>query len=141
MEAYFSFLAQHWILSSIFVLLLLSLLVNEWLHRSFGIPKINNQQLVDLLNHSAGVVVDIRPQASFAKGHILGAVNLPQTELTERLNSLNKYKAKPIILVCANGNDAPKICSLLRKEGFEKLHYLNNGMQGWAQDNLPTTTK
>ncbi len=141
MEAYFSFLMQHWMLSGTFALLLLLFLLNEWRHRSFGVPGISNQQLVDLLNHSGGVVVDIRAQQGFSKAHILGALNVPQAELAQRLHSLGKYKAKPIIVVCGNGNEAPKVCKLLQAAGFEKLHYLKNGMQGWVQESMPTTQK
>lgn len=141
MEAYLSFFMQHWILSSLFLVLLVVFLVNEWLHRSYGVPKISNQELVDILNHMGGVVIDIRSEAKFAKGHILGAHNFPQAQLQERPNVLNKYKSKPVIVVCEAGNDAPKTCDLLKKQGFEKLYSLNNGMQGWVQDNLPTTNQ
>jgi rhodanese-related sulfurtransferase len=141
MEAYFSFLMQHWMLSSTFILLLILVLLNEWRHRTYGIPGISNQQLVDLLNHSGGVVVDIRPQQGFIKAHILGALNVPQAELAQRVTSLGKYKAKPLIVVCSNGNEAPKICKLLQAAGFEKLQYLKSGMQGWVQEGMPTTNK
>jgi rhodanese-related sulfurtransferase len=105
------------------------------------VPNLKPQELVNLLNHSAAVVVDIRSAVRFEQGHIIGAINLPQEDFANRLNFLNKYKSKPIILVCAQGMDAPKMAKVLLANGFTQLYFLANGMDGWRQDGMPLVNK
>jgi rhodanese-related sulfurtransferase len=99
------------------------------------------QQLTDLVNRDDAVVLDIRPAPEFAKGHIVGAVNVPMSKLSQTTADLDRYKERPIIVVCASGVTAVNACKLLQKGGFTKLFRLNNGMQAWLADNLPTSKK
>ncbi len=99
------------------------------------------QQLTDLVNRDDAVVVDIRAAADFAKGHIVGAVNVPMSKLTQSTTDLERYKERPVVIVCASGVTALNACKLLQKAGFAKLFRLNNGMQAWTADNLPTSKK
>jgi rhodanese-related sulfurtransferase len=141
MAPYFSFLMEHWILSSAFVVLLILILLNEWRYRSSGLTGIGPQQLVDFLNHSGGVVLDIRSSEQYEQGHILGAMNIAPADFEKRLNALNKYKTKPVIAVCAKGLDSPKVSRLLVENGFTKLYYLTGGVDGWKSSGLPLVKK
>lgn len=137
MELLLTFFIEHWALSSAFVAIIAIMLLNEWRYRSMGLPHVDPQELVNLMNHSAGVVVDIRSTVRFDQGHIIGAINLPQTDFAAKQNILNKYKSKPIVLVCASGMDAPKMAKILQTNGFTQLSFLANGMDGWNQAGLP----
>lgn len=137
MDLYISFLMEHWLLSTAFVAIVILLLANEWRHRSMGVRSITPQQLVDFLNHANGVVVDIRKAERFALGHILGALNIPQDEFANRLNMLNKYKTKPVILVCETGAVSPKMGQQLKQNGFTQLYYLGGGLHSWQTQGLP----
>ncbi|HRE32735.1 MAG TPA: rhodanese-like domain-containing protein [Candidatus Berkiella sp.] len=137
MNPLLTFFVEHWVLSGTFLAIVFILLVNEWRHRSMGVPHLAPQDLVNLLNHSAGVVVDIRSQTRFEQSHIIGAINLPQADFQGKLNTLNKYKAKPLVLVCANGSDAPKMAKILKANGFNQVYFLANGMDGWVTAGMP----
>lgn len=137
MDLLLTFFIEHWALSSAFLVIIVIMLLNEWRHRSMGLPHVDPQELVNILNHSAGVVVDIRSAARFDQSHIIGAINLPQPDFVSKLNVLNKYKSKPIVLVCANGIDAPKMAKVLQANGFTQLSFLTNGMDGWIQAGMP----
>lgn len=141
MDPIVTFLLEHWMLSSAFVVILLLLALNEWRHRSLGVKGIDTQQLVNFLNHQNGVVVDVRLPERFDQGHILNAINLPQADFQNKVSSLNKYKAKPIILVCATGIDAPKMGQLLTSNGFTQLYYLSGGMGEWQASGMPVVKK
>lgn len=141
MDPIIAFLIHHWILSTIFTILAVALLINEWRVRSFGMKAVNSQELVNLLNHSNAALVDIRSEERFIKGHILGAQNIPEKEIASRLGILNKFKSRPMILICTGGLDAPKLYSLLTKEGFTQLYYLAGGMTGWQSNGLPVVNK
>lgn len=141
MDPIIAFLIHHWILSALFALLAVALLINEWRVRTFGIKSVSSQELVNLLNHSGAALIDIRSGERFAKGHILGAQNIPEKEVVDRLGGLSKFKSKPVILICTTGLDAPKLYSLLTKEGFTQLYYLAGGMTGWQANGLPVVNK
>lgn len=141
MDPIISFLINHWILSTAFVLLAVAFLFNEWRTRALGMKGISPQELVNYLNHSGAGLIDLRPPESFMKGHILGAQNIPEKDLSTRFNALSKYKTKPLILVCASGMDAPKLGSLLKKEGFTQLYYLAGGMSLWQSNGMPLVNK
>jgi rhodanese-related sulfurtransferase len=141
MDPIISFLINHWILSTTFVLLAVAFLFNEWRTRALGMKGISPQELVNYLNHSGAGLIDLRSPEGFTKGHILGAQNIPEKELSTRLNALSKFKTKPLILVCASGMDAPKLGSLLKKEGFTQLYYLAGGMSLWQSNGMPLVNK
>ncbi len=141
MDPYISFLVEHWMLSAAFGAILLLLIGNELRQRSFGVPGVSPQQLVDLLNHKDAVVIDIRSHERFDLGHILGAHNIPSENFEPGLKTLNKYKAKPIVLVCAQGNDSPKKGKVLKQNGFTELYHLSGGMDAWHAQGMPVTKR
>jgi rhodanese-related sulfurtransferase len=140
-DAILNFIVAHWILGAAFVGVLILLVLNEWRFRGRGMVKLNTQQLVEKLNHSGAVVVDIRSAERFQLGHILHAINIPEAEVQTRSTQLNKYKNKPIIIVCATGIDSPKAGKILKDQGFSELYYLYGGMQEWNSQNMPVSKK
>lgn len=133
------FLMEHWILSGAFVLVALLFVLNEWRYRAWGIKGLSPQELVSIMNHSQGVVVDVRSPERFQQGHILGALNVPQTDFEKGIKSLDKLKKKPIILVCMSGLEAPKLRKTLAEKGFTQLYYLSGGLGAWQSNGLPVT--
>lgn len=140
MDALLPFIAEHWVLSSAFVVIVVLLLINEWRHRNFGLVGLEPQEVVDLMNHHQSVVLDVRSEAQYSEGHILGAQNVTKENLNDKLKKLQKYKSKPVILVCAQGLDAPKVGSLLREQGFEQVYLLSGGLHAWKGQGLPLAT-
>src|SRR5690349_12481279 len=56
---------------------------------------------VQLINREKAVVVDVSEADEYAAGHIVGARNIPVSELEQRLPGVVKNKTVPLILVCA----------------------------------------
>tara|TARA_R110002110_G_scaffold65206_4_gene179995 strand:- start:77344 stop:77784 length:441 start_codon:yes stop_codon:yes gene_type:complete len=137
METYWLFFTEHWALSSAFVVLLILFLANEWRNRGVGAFAVSPQEMVGLLNHSRAVVIDIREKEMFEQGHILGAMNILQSEMEGKKKILNKYRSKPIIFVCQNGLSSSKARQWLLQEGFEEVYSLKGGIENWKTENLP----
>jgi rhodanese-related sulfurtransferase len=106
-----------------------------------GGPWVNTLQATQLMNREDALVIDLRPAAEFAKGHILGAKNLPLAELEKRAFELDKHKSKPVILHCADGNRSGNGAALLRKNGFASVVNLTGGFAAWQQAGLPVEKK
>ena len=94
-------------------------------------------QAVQMINRRDGVVIDVREPAEFKAGHIPNAKNIPQGQLQGRLKDLEKYKAKPVILVCATGNRSRGTVATLEKSGFGEAYNLQGGMAAWRQASMP----
>ena len=102
-----------------------------------GIKQVGPQEAVMLFNHEDALVLDVREPSEWADGHIAKARHIPLGQLKNRLADLEKYKGKPIVVVCRTGNRSGSACGQLKKAGFENLHNLAGGMQAWEQAGLP----
>ena len=137
MDQVIQFITNHWMLATAWVVLAILLLFTQIKHMTSGIKSLVPAQVTHLINKQDGLVIDMRAMADFNKGHIAGAKNIPQSKLKESLSELEKYKSTPIIMVCANGITAGPACAELKKAGFEQVHKLAGGHNGWIGDNLP----
>jgi len=113
------------------------MLVWPLLRRGTGGPWVNTLEATQLINRSDALVVDLRGTEDYAKGHILGAKNIPLADLERRAGELDKHKAKPLILHCGDGNRAGGGVATLRKKGFDSVHNLAGGYIAWQQAGLP----
>lgn len=133
------FVVNHWFLCGLFAILLVIFLVNELRHRSHGIKQLSPQQVVDLMNHEHAVVIDIRERNLFEAGHIIGALNIKSDEFETKKSKLNKFKSKPVVVVCSQGTGASKFANILKQAGFEQVFQLDGGLAAWQQEQLPLT--
>jgi len=136
MTEYVNFITNHWALSALFVIILIALIINESISGRFGASKITPASAVLMMNHQGAVVLDIRPEASFSGGHIIGSHHFSLDSLEKKIGSLQKYKDKPIILVCTQGQTALKAKRQLKEHGFQAL-VLEGGIEAWKMAGLP----
>ncbi len=137
-EQIIEFSGNHMLLVTALVIATL-LLVQNLLAGSKG--NITAVQATEMINHQDAVVVDVRPSADYNKGHIINAINIPASNLSNQINQLDKYKDRPIIMNCRSGAQSSAACKQLMKQGFENVHNLKGGILSWQSENLPVTTK
>ena len=94
-----------------------------------------------LMNREDALVLDVREFGEWGTGHITGARHITLAQLEKRLSELEKFKDKPVIVVCATGNRSSSACGQLKKHGFNKVFNLGGGVSSWRDANLPLTTK
>ncbi len=92
---------------------------------------------VQLINREKAVVIDVCEPEEFALGHVNGAKNIPLGQLEERLPSVVKNKALPLVLVCAKGPRAVRAEAMAKKLGYDKAQALAGGLKAWREANLP----
>jgi len=90
-----------------------------------------------LMNQKGALVLDLRESSDYEKGHVLGSRNVPFGELEARAGDFEKYKAKPVVVVCEAGNRSVRAVGMLRKRGFEQVFSLGGGIAAWQQAGLP----
>lgn len=77
-------------------------------------------------------IIDLRNEATFANGHIKGAVNVAFTNLPEYFkNVINPAEFDKIVLVCYSGQMTSYATSLLRLAGYNNVYAMLWGMSSW----------
>ena len=76
-------------------------------------------------------IVDVRNPGESAAGVIPGAVNIPVSQLPDRLTELNP--ARPTVVYCAGGYRSSVAASLLRRRGFTDVSDILGGYNAWQQ--------
>jgi rhodanese-related sulfurtransferase len=96
-------------------------------------------QATRMMNDQGAVVLDVRPAAEFAAGHLPQARNIPVEDVAKRAGELPA--GKPVIVVCGGGNRAGKAAATLRGAGRQEVFCLEGGIAGWQQAGLPLVKK
>lgn len=94
------------------------------------------QQTTQMINHDNAVVIDIRPNDVYRKGHIIDAQSMTPQEVKASGKKLEKLKNKPIILVCGTGGESQKLAALLLKQGYN-AYALAGGTRAWTDMQMP----
>ncbi len=81
-----------------------------------------------LIEKENAIVVDIRDAASFAKGHIKGAVRIDNDNFQQFVDETDK--STPIIVCCYHGNSSQAATGVINSLGFTG-YSLQGGMSAW----------
>ena len=92
---------------------------------------------VQLINREKAIVIDVCETEEFAAGHVNGARNVPLGQLEERLPTVIKNKALPLVLVCTTGARANRAVAMAKKLGYENAQAMAGGLKAWREASLP----
>lgn len=138
-DQYIEFATRHPFLVAPFVAVLLVWGLYEARRSSANV--VSSGEATALINREDAQVIDLRNAKEFKTGYISGAINVPNDNLDSRLTELEKYKEKPVILVCKSGQSSAAAAAKLEKAGFAKVKRLRGGIAQWQADDLPTVKK
>lgn len=136
------FIANHPLLIAAWVAVFAITLYTLFKGATSKFKVIENAEAVQLVNNEEGVFLDVRTDDEFRKGHIVESHLIHPSDIKDgKTTSIDKFKARPVIVMDGNGFGATKIAEQLVKHGFEKVYALREGMMGWKTANLPTVKK
>jgi rhodanese-related sulfurtransferase len=115
------------------LMLLWSLLGN----RLRGVNEVDNAAALQLINHKNALVLDVREEIEFSAGHIRNAKLIPLIKLKERIGELERYRERPMVVVCRSGSRSATACALLGNREFKQAYNLAGGMMAWQKAELP----
>lgn len=138
MEQLLEFATHHWLLVLAWLLTFALLIWTESLRAG---RSVSPAQATQLINKEDAILLDIRNKKEWDSGHISGSRHMPLADLERRLNELEKYKARPVIIICNLGQVAGTAAKKLKAAGFEQVMRLQGGITEWKGQNLPVTRK
>ncbi len=119
---------------------ILALLAADTIRRRLsGIADVEPREATRLINTENAVMLDMRSEEEFHKGHIANAIHL---DTPQNISSkLEKLRGKPVIVYCNTGNRSVGVCGKLHKQGFEPVYNLKGGIAAWQKAELPVARK
>ncbi|KTD20567.1 rhodanese-related sulfurtransferase [Legionella lansingensis] len=129
------FIVNHWVLWLTLLIILILIFVNELLALKKRAKELSPQAAVDLINHENAVVIDLRDVETFRSGHIIDSIRANTEDFEQQ--RMEKYKTKPVILVCARGIHSAQLAAKLKLAGFTQPLVLSGGITAWQAAGLP----
>ena len=136
MDTYLEFIGNHMLLVTGLLASFFLLVFTELQRKARGVISVDPQEAVKLINADAAVV-DFRTAEAFSRGHIVNARNIPNDELDDKLEKLERFKGKPILAVCDAGLSSAKVVTKLRAQGMDNVYGLKGGLNAWSEASLP----
>ncbi len=106
-------------------------------NRLRGVKEVDCAEALQLINHKEACILDVREPDEFKAGHLLNAKSIPLGKLRDRVGELERYRDKPIVVVCRSGQRSSTACALLGKQGFAQVYNLTGGVTAWQKGSLP----
>lgn len=78
----------------------------------------------------APVVVDVREPWEYERCHIVDTLSIPLRDLPARVGDLPPDRE--LVLVCHHGGRSAQACAWLARNGHERVHNLEGGVDAWA---------
>lgn len=85
------------------------------------------------LEQQALLILDVRSEGEYDRGHVPGAIHIPHSKLTQRLDELDGWQEKPVVIYCETGGRARNAASLLQAQGFKQVFHLDGDMREWRK--------
>jgi len=86
-------------------------------------------KLITELGPEGALVIDIRDEDSYARGHIASAMHIHSSNLQEFLNMADFDK--PLFVCCYHGNMSQGSAAYFAGQGFEQTYSIDGGFEAW----------
>ncbi|HLZ23319.1 MAG TPA: MBL fold metallo-hydrolase [Ktedonobacterales bacterium] len=92
---------------------------------------------IDVLAQRApgAYVLDVREPEEYARGHVPGAVSLPQSELASRMDEVPRDR--PVLVICHSGSRSLRSAQFLAQMGYTNVANVAGGTAAWRADGRP----
>lgn len=127
---FFGAISGLWLLNIVLLVVILGFLGNwvyYWLRAKQLKAGLSETEFEQTMRKAQ--LIDLREKKDFDAGHILGARNLPFTMLKQRMSELRTDL--PVYVYDDGRNISIKATLKLRKAGFEKVNWLDDGYRNW----------
>lgn len=130
---------SFWITLLLVIVIFLAYYGGSWLYYRFRAKQLggelNNAQFESTMRKAQ--LVDLREKKYFDSGHILGARNLPYTQLKMWVSELRKDL--PVYLYEQGATLSIRAALKLKKLGFQNIKWLKSGFNEWEGKTKKTT--
>lgn len=131
-----TFIANHMALTYALASVLVALMILEFIRLKKQAGRVDPARAVQLINRENAAVIDVRAADLFKSGHIIDALSFPANAVLDNTKKIERFRGKPLIIVCSAGIESQKIASTLIKQGYN-AYSLAGGMRAWSAAEMP----
>jgi len=84
------------------------------------------------------ILVDVREDNEWAKGHLPGAVHLGKGIIERDIEQTVPDTGTKLVLYCGGGFRSALVAENLQKMGYTNVESMDGGWKGWLDAGLPT---
>ncbi|MBZ5527373.1 MAG: sulfurtransferase [Acidobacteriia bacterium] len=84
------------------------------------------------------VLVDVREESEWARGHLPGAVYMGRGVIERDIEQKIPDTAAKLVLYCGGGFRSVLVAENLQKMGYRNVESMDGGWKGWVDAGLPT---
>jgi rhodanese-related sulfurtransferase len=84
------------------------------------------------------VLVDVREESEWARGHLPGAVYMGRGVIERDIEQKIPDKGAPLVLYCGGGFRSALSADNLQKMGYTNVVSMDGGWRGWNEAGFPT---
>ncbi|MFB6465840.1 rhodanese-like domain-containing protein [Cytobacillus sp. Hz8] len=102
--------------------------LSRWLFQRKIVKTLTEEQFK--AGYRKAQLIDVREPNEFDAGHILGARNIPLSQMKMRLKEIRPDK--PVYLYCQSGVRSGRAAQFLYRRGYKDLSHLKGGFKNWT---------
>jgi rhodanese-related sulfurtransferase len=119
---------MEWIIILVILLAWLGYMVGMAMYQKKYLKTLNEEEFK--AGYRKAQLIDVREPDEFKKGHILGARNIPLSQMKQRLKEVRNDQ--PVYLYCESGFRSARAAQFLKKRKYGNLHHLQGGFKKWT---------
>lgn len=93
-----------------------------------AVKPLNQEEFIQ--GYRKAQLIDVREPNEYNSGHILGARNIPVTQMKQRMKEIRSDK--PVYLYCQSGLRSGRAAQMLYKKGYRDIYHLQGGFKKWT---------
>ena len=95
------------------------------------IADLSVEQFEKELSCEGVLLLDVRTPLEYSEKHIRGSLLIPLDEIPARIDELESYRNRPVLIYCKAGVRSFYAGMFLRESGFTTVSHLQAGILGW----------
>ena len=89
-----------------------------------------------IMNQQGALLLDVREPGEYSAVHVPNAKLIPLGQITSRMNEIEAYKDKPIVVMCRSGRRSAQAVAILQKAGYSQVSNVKGGITAWESKGL-----
>ena len=120
---------MNWIITLVILAIIVAWFAWNYFSLRHSAKFIDNAEFESMIHTSQ--LIDIREASAFKTKHIMGARNLPASQIQLSMSALRKDK--PVLLYDSSRSSVlPRVIKTLKKAGYTNLYVLEDGFDYWT---------
>ena len=129
------FLLGELLLTGTLLALIILLIVNIYGDTFKKYAVVDTHAAVSLMDDDELIILDVREEKERSSGFINNDINIPMSQVKNKMGSLDK--SKNILVYCKSGTRSDQISGFLSKNEFQNVSSLKGGFNAWQKAELP----